>query len=140
MQNENQLLESQGNLEKEKALEYAQALKMLEDYSDTPEPEKRRESGPEVSELKALITAFEQKHSIEDLFEMTSDGSKITRPLRESAKDALVPILKKLQTLKKETDISPEKLVDLFLDYRRFSSAVGMVNVYENDLLHEVIE
>jgi|SRR3989344_1938910 len=138
MINENERLRSQDDPEKTKAEEYAKVLELLTDYSGIPAPESKREGGMEVLELEALITAYDLEHPVEELYSITTAQEAIVSPLRKRAKDGLIPILKKLQILKKETDILPDKLVDLALEYKRFSSAVGMVN--SGEVHHEVID
>lgn len=49
-------------------------------------------------------------------------------PLRESAKTALIPIVEKLNILKKETNITPEKHEELKAKYMKLSRAVGIIN------------
>jgi hypothetical protein len=102
--------------------------------SDHPEvviaPENRRESEPEIKELKEMLVAFESIHSIAELHLIinlkSEDASRY--PLRESAKVALIPIVAKLNILKKETNISLEKYEELKAKYMHFSRAVGIIN------------
>ena len=49
-------------------------------------------------------------------------------PIREPARLALIPVVTMLNTLKKETDISPEKYEELKAKYKLLSRAVGMIN------------
>ncbi|MFA6365442.1 MAG: hypothetical protein WCW78_03515 [Candidatus Paceibacterota bacterium] len=100
--------------------------------ADHPEvkisPENLRECGPEIEEFEEFITSFETTYSLEELLSITDLASKEGQrnPLREQAKVALNPIVATLNTLKRETNISPEKYEELKEEYRRLSRAVGM--------------
>jgi len=90
--------------------------------------ETKRESGPETLEFEALVAEFESEISLEELMQITEQKDALESPLRKKAKDALAPILKKYQTLEKETDISQEKLAELKVKYKNLSNAVGFIN------------
>ena len=77
-----------------------------------------------------MLVSFELIHSLPELHLIIDlkpeDTSKY--PLRESAKAALIPIVAKLNILKKETNIAPEKHEELKAKYKRLSRAVGIIN------------
>ncbi len=103
---------------------------MLEDEFS---PEPRRECGPEVAHLEALMSAFESQHSLEALHAITDldprDPEDVAKyPHRERAKTGLIPIVKELNIIEEETDVIPEKLIELKAKYMRFSQAVGIIN------------
>ena len=116
------------NLSEEQEEQYEQWMK------DHPEiviaPEDLRECGPEIAEFEEILASFELIHSLAELHLIIDlkpeDASKY--PLRESAKAALIPIVAKLNILKKETNIVPEKYEELKAKYMHFSRAVGMIN------------
>src|SRR3989338_1796076 len=116
------------NLSEEQEEQYEQWMK------DHPEiviaPEDLRECGPEIAEFEEILASFELIHSLAELHLIIDlkpeDASKY--PLRESAKAALIPIVAKLNILKKETNISPEKYEELKAKYIRLSRAVGIIN------------
>jgi hypothetical protein len=93
-------------------------------------PEVKRECGPEIAEFESLIASFESTFSLEALHQIVdltpADAPK--HPIREPARVALIPIVKLLNALKDETDITPEKHADLKKEYKRLSQAVGMIN------------
>jgi len=93
-------------------------------------PDKLRECGPEIAEFEALVASFESAHSLEALHEIVelTVEQALAHPVRQPAKEALDPIVKKLNALKNETDISDEKYAELKAKYRRLSQAVGMLN------------
>jgi len=101
---------------------------------DNPEtviaPEDLRECGPEIAEFEEMLASFELTHSLAELHLIIDlkpeDAPKY--PLRESAKAALIPIVAKLNILKKETNIVPEKHDELKAKYMHLSRAVGMIN------------
>ncbi len=99
---------------------------------DHPEEEVKgkRESGPEVIKFKEMIDSFESEHSLAELHQIINLTPKEAPdyPLRESAKKALIPIVKLLNTLRDETDISLEEWKELKGQYRRLSQAVGIIN------------
>jgi hypothetical protein len=89
-----------------------------------------RECGPEIAEFEAMLVVFESAHSLTDLHsivDLTPEESRM-HPIREPARLALIPIVKKMNILKKETNISSEKYEELKAVYMRFLRAVGMIN------------
>lgn len=93
-------------------------------------PENLRESGPEIAEFEGMVASFESTHSLAELnliIDLTfSDAPE--HPIRELARLALIPIVAKLNALKRETNISNEKYEKLKAEYKRLSRAVGMIN------------
>ena len=116
------------NLSEEQEEQYEQWMK------DRPETiitqEDLRECGPEIAEFEEMLISFELIHSLAELRLIIDlkpeDAAKY--PLRESAKAALIPIVAKLNILKKETNIVPEKHEELRAKYMHLSRAVGMIN------------
>lgn len=110
----------------------AEQLAQYEEYmarnSEAPILETKRESGPEILEVEALIAKFESEISVEELTMLNTAKEALASPLREKAKEEIKPILKIIQTLKKETNIGPDKLEELEVKYRRLSRAIGMIN------------
>lgn len=98
-------------------------------------PEHLRESGPEIAEFENLVNLFESEHSLEALHAITdlTPAEAPQHPLREPARLALIPINRLLNTLKNETDITPEKHDELKARYTLLSQAVGMLN---NNKIH----
>lgn len=103
-------------------------------------PQTSREAGPEIAELEAMIASFESTHSLAKLHLITNLNPTIApqHPVREPARLALIPICKKLDSLKKEINISPGKYKELKAKCRRLQRAVGMINTLEgNRVDHE---
>ena len=116
------------NLSEEQEEQYEQWMK---DHPETViAPEDLRECGPEIAEFEEMLASFELIHSLAELHLIIDlkpeDVSKY--PLRESAKAALIPIVAKLNVLKKETNIASEKHEELKVKYMHLSRAVGMIN------------
>ncbi|MFH1112050.1 MAG: hypothetical protein V1712_03195 [Patescibacteria group bacterium] len=116
------------NLSEEQEEQYKQWMK---DHPETViAPEDLRECGPEIAEFEEMLTSFEIDHSLAELHLIIDlkpeDAPKY--PLRESAKVTLIPIVAKLNILKKETNITPEKHEELKAKYMQLSRAVGMIN------------
>lgn len=116
------------NLSAEQWEQYEQYMK---DHPETViAPENLRECGPEIAGLEELLALFESAYSLAELHLIIDlapeDAPKY--PLRESAKAALIPIVEKLNMLKKETNIAPEKHEELKAKYTRLSRAVGIIN------------
>lgn len=83
-----------------------------------------------VSEFQEMVAEFEATYSLEELSaitDLTADPDR-KHPLRDPAKEALKPILAKLDALKKRTDIPDEKYEELKSKWKILSRAVGMVN------------
>ncbi|MEI7620508.1 MAG: hypothetical protein WCJ57_02970 [Candidatus Falkowbacteria bacterium] len=103
---------------------------------NTLEKEKR-DCQLEIVELQNLFADFETKHSVEALYaiiDLTADEAP-NHPVREPAKKDLSPIVAKLNTLEKETNISQDKYLELQAQYRHLSMAVGIVN--NNKVRHD---
>jgi len=103
----------------------------MKDHPETViAPEDLRECGPEIAEFEEMLISFELIHSLTELHLIIDlkpeDAPKY--PLRESAKAALIPIVAKLNILKQETNIAPEKYEELKAKYKHLSRAVGMIN------------
>jgi hypothetical protein len=92
--------------------------------------EKRRECGPEIEELEGMFESFEQTYDFAALHAVTNltPAEAPHHPVREPAKQALNPIYKKLQLIKDETNVTPEKYAELKVKWKRLSQAVGMIN------------
>jgi hypothetical protein len=92
--------------------------------------ENLKEAGPEIMEFEAMITLFESMHSLEELHSIIdlTPTEAPKHPTREPARVALIPIVAKLNALKKETNITTEKHDELKAKYMRLSRAVGMIN------------
>ena len=92
--------------------------------------EERRDCEQEVAELQSMLAAFEAEHSLGELHAITNLTPKDApnHPIREPARKALIPILNKWNALKKETNISAERLAELYVGYRKLSEAVGIIN------------
>ncbi|MFA6385964.1 MAG: hypothetical protein WCW29_04440 [Candidatus Paceibacterota bacterium] len=92
--------------------------------------ENLREADPEIVEFEAMIALFESMHSLEELHSIIdlTPTEAPKHPTREPARVALIPIVAKLNALKKETNITTEKHDELKAKYMRLSRAVGMIN------------
>lgn len=101
---------------------------------DNPEiviaPEDLRECGPEIAEFEEMIMSFESTHSLAELLLIIDLAPEEApkHPIREPAKNALIPIVAKMNILEKETNISSEEYAELKERYKRLSRAVGMIN------------
>ncbi|MFA6076783.1 MAG: hypothetical protein WC735_01765 [Candidatus Paceibacterota bacterium] len=93
-------------------------------------PENLRDCAQEVTNFEFLVGIFESRFSLAELnsiIDLTpADAPK--HPVREPARLALIPIVEKLNALKKETNISPEKFEELKAKYKIISRAVGIIN------------
>ncbi|OIO07209.1 hypothetical protein COX68_00720 [Candidatus Falkowbacteria bacterium CG_4_10_14_0_2_um_filter_41_15] len=99
--------------------------------TETKIPEgERRECSQEVVELQNMFVAFEAKHSLDELcaiVDLTVDEAP-NNLIRETAKKDLAPMAAALKVLQKETNIATDKYDELEAQYRRLSSAVGIIN------------
>jgi hypothetical protein len=82
-----------------------------------------------IAKFEALLTAFENEHSLEDLRAITElDPKDVDKyPHRQAAKQALIPIVEALNFLENETYISEEKYKELQDKYRVLRLAVGSI-------------
>ncbi|OGY91841.1 MAG: hypothetical protein A3B31_00980 [Candidatus Komeilibacteria bacterium RIFCSPLOWO2_01_FULL_53_11] len=93
-------------------------------------PEDLRECGPEIAEFEEMLLSFESAYSLAELLliiDLTPEEAP-KHPIREPAKNALIPIIAKLNILKKETNILLEEHEGLKAKYIRLSRAVGIIN------------
>ena len=109
-----------------------------QDDEEEVEPEKeRRNCEQEVIAFKDLLAAFESKHSLDELnaiVDLTPAEARL-HPVREPARQGLIPILNTLNVLGAETDISLDDYGTLYARYRRLSMAVGTIN--NNKVRHQ---
>lgn len=109
----------------------AQYEQWMKDHPDIViAPEDLRDCEPEITKFEMMLESFELIHPLEELLMIVDlkpeDAPKY--PLRESAKAALIPIVKLMNVIKAETNIKPERHDELKAKYRRLSRAVGMIN------------
>ena len=103
----------------------------IKDHPETvTAPENKRECGPEIAEFEAMIVSFESTYSLPELLliiDLTPNEAP-KHPIREPAKNALIPIVALMNKLEKETDITSEKHKELRAKYMHLSRAVGIIN------------
>ena len=105
-------------------------------------PENRRESEPEIAEFEGMINAFEAEYSLEVLNAITTSEEAFDHPVREPAILALNPIDAKFNSLRDETNISPEKLEELEVRRKKLTNAVGAIfgGVLDEDIKKKVYD
>ena len=103
----------------------------MKDHPETATaPENKRECGPEIAEFEAMIASFESTYPLSELLliiDLTPNEAP-KHPIREPAKNALIPIVALINKLEKETDITSKKHEELRAKYMRLSRAVGIIN------------
>ena len=80
--------------------------------------------------LEESLAKFERDFNLEELFAITNltPEDAPNHPIREPARQALIPIVSYLKSLKSETNI-PDDIYDVLEQrYKRLSRAVGMIN------------
>lgn len=102
----------------------------LAKYADEegPKPE-LRDCEREAGEFLTLVRGFEAAYPLNELHaitELTADDAP-NHPLRAPAKLALYPIVKLLKAIKEETNISPERALELDAEYKKLTVAVGFI-------------
>ncbi len=111
----------------------------LKKYEAPEESVLMREAVPEIEKFKEMITDFETTYPLEELHaivELTREEAP-NHPLRAPANNALKLILTSLNTLKSETDISPEQYEELKAEYKRLSRAIGIIGKDNRTVSHE---
>lgn len=90
----------------------------------------KRDCNQEVIELQDLFEAFETNNSIDELYSIINLTYKDAPnySVRELARQDLIPIIFKLNILKKETNITTEKYEELNNQYKYLSKAVGIIS------------
>lgn len=90
----------------------------------------KREARPEIALLEGLLETFETTHSFEALHQIIElkPEDVANYPEREAAKKDLEPIVRTLNTLRDETNISRERYLELKERYMLSSRAVGIIN------------
>jgi hypothetical protein len=110
-------------------------------YRERPFPGQRlREYEEDVVGFKELIAAFKDKHSLEELLDITelTPAEAPFHPVREPARLDLIPIVQALKTMWEETTINmygKDLYRELEAEYRILSRAVGMIN--NNKVRHD---
>ncbi len=102
---------------------------------ETPEtpPEERLECESFINEFERLLSVFEEEFSLGELHAIIRAPDELSpetpeERMRNSAKKSLVPIVKQLNFLKDETNITKERHDALKESYLKLSRAVGIVN------------
>lgn len=97
---------------------------------DVDSEKEKRDCNQEVVVLQNLFEAFEASHSIDELLGIINLTYKDApnHPVREPTRQDLIPIMTKLDILKKETNITTEKYEELNNQYKYLSKAVGIIN------------
>lgn len=83
------------------------------------------EATPQIAILEEMYSAFEKEYPLEALHAITTKAEALTSPLRIGAKLALSHIYNRQELVFAQTDISAEKLGELFNRFRILSKAVG---------------
>lgn len=97
-----------------------------------------REAGPDVSEIEEMFSSFETEYSLsvlDSINEITLDEA-MNHPVRKPAKEALAPILKKMEVLNRETNIDRERQEILEMKYKELTKSVGIFR--EGKIIHEI--
>jgi len=83
-----------------------------------------------IAEYETLIADFEAEHDLEALHaivELTPDDAPHNE-LREPARLGLFPIVKLMNFLESQSNVSRERFEELKQNYKKLSRAVGMIN------------
>lgn len=130
--------EEQAIIEQEREGEARCAQWLLDHPEPLILPEDVRDCGPEVAELEEKFTLFEAEYSLVDLLLIVDLTEKDApkHPLRGPAKIALDLINFQPNRLKRETNISPEKLEELKAKYKTLSQAIGIISNLTNKVDH----
>ena len=111
--------------------EYANGMMTLpESQPKQPAPEaERRDYETGVAEFQRLIDDFEAKYPLDQLNTITylTQEDAPNHPLREPARQAIIPIYKLLNDLKYKTNIPTTRHDELKAEYLRLSKAIGYV-------------
>lgn len=102
-------------------------LKQDEEALSNLEPLKR-ECGPEVEAIESAISQFEDEASLKELFAIQTFEEAISNTRRQAARKALDDVFSRLVTVGRETNVTEEKLAELYTRRDRLSNAVGVVN------------
>lgn len=92
------------------------------------EKEERLECESYVEEIEGLFPTLLHEKFLEDLNSITTEQEAEASELRETFKEALSSVLKKLHFLRDETNISSDKYELLHAKYKTASRAVGVIS------------
>lgn len=110
----------------------ALAEALVSDHKDRSLPaSERRDCEHEVAELLAMFKQFEAEHPLAELHAITgftTNDEARSHPVREPARLALIPIVEKLNSIEKETNISFDRFTELEVQYIKLWKAVGIMH------------
>jgi len=107
---------------------YEDLVKYHEDLEEQERAEEREEVGPHVEEFEEMITPLLEEEVLNVLNAIKTKEEALDSEERESAKEALISIVRKMKFIDQKTDISKEEYAGLFGKYKIFSNAVGFIN------------
>ncbi len=115
--------------------EYDDIIKHYEDSEAEEGAKEKVDCEPHIEEYESLIIAFEKVYSLENLRALQTEEEALNSEERESVKGALSSVYKKLEFLKKRTNVTDKRFGDLCKKYKIISNAVGFINngVIEHD-------
>jgi uncharacterized protein YjgD (DUF1641 family) len=93
------------------------------------------EHGPHVKEFEEMLAPLLEEGFLAELNALKTEEEARKSAPRESAKEALIPLVDKMNFLRYETDIEVEgeKFKELRKQYKTISNAVGFINDGEVD-------
>ncbi|MBU1091290.1 hypothetical protein KKA27_00220 [Patescibacteria group bacterium] len=108
--------------------EYEDLIKQYEGENVRESFGPKEECGPHIEEFEEILTPLLKEELLELLNNIEIEEEAMENKERESVKEALIPLVEKMNFLKKRTDIGEEEFEKLHEKYKIISRAVGMIN------------
>jgi len=108
--------------------EYEDLIKYHEDLIAQEALKEKVECGPHIKEFEAMLIPLLKEELLTVLNSIETEEEVLNSEEWDFAKEALIPLVDKMNFLKKRTNITDEEYGELHKKYKIISHAVGMVN------------
>lgn len=119
---------SENESEENEFEEYADLIKQYEDFNAREALKPKVECGPHIEEFEEMVSPLLKEEFLDVLNKLETEEEAKNSQERESAKEALIPLVEKMHFLRDRTDITEEEYGRLHKKYKIISRATGMIN------------
>ena len=114
--------------EEHEGLEHEDLIKYYEDLEAQERLKEKVECGPHIEEFEEMLAPLLRKEVLEVLDAIKTEEVALNSEERESAKNALIPLVEKMKFLDRRTNITRDEYDRVHKKYKIISNAVGMIN------------
>ncbi|GMQ95129.1 MAG: hypothetical protein BMS9Abin13_240 [Patescibacteria group bacterium] len=108
--------------------EHEDLIKYYEDLNAQEALKPKVEYGPHAEEFEKMLVPLLEEGLLAALNTIETEEEAMSSKERASAKEALIPLVSKMNFLKNRTDIDEKEFEKLHEQYKIISNAVGFIN------------